>query len=38
MGAANQYQEVKLKASKLGDDAGLYGAGCLALQAASQPR
>jgi glucokinase len=30
-------KQVKLQASKLGGDAGLYGAGCLALQAASQP-
>ena len=27
-------KQVKLQASKLGGDAGLYGAGCLALQAA----
>lgn len=30
-------QQVKLQASKLGGDAGLYGAGCLALQAANTP-
>jgi glucokinase len=29
-------KQVKLQASKLGGDAGLYGAGCLALQAASR--
>ena len=28
-------KQVKLQASKLGGDAGLYGAGCLALQAQS---
>jgi hypothetical protein len=28
---------VKLQASKLGGDAGLYGAGCLALQEADAP-
>jgi glucokinase len=31
-------KRVKLQASKLGGDAGLYGAGYLALQAAGQPR
>lgn len=31
-------KQVKLQASKLGGDAGLYGAGCLALQAAGQYR
>ena len=30
-------KQVKLQASKLGGDAGLYGAGCLALQAANAP-
>jgi glucokinase len=30
-------KKVKLRASKLGGDAGLYGAGCLALQAATVP-
>ena len=30
-------KQVKLQASKLGGDAGLYGAGCLALQAANTP-
>jgi glucokinase len=30
-------KQVKLQASKLGGDAGLYGAGCLALQAATSP-
>ena len=30
-------KQVKLQASKLGGDAGLYGAGCLALQAADTP-
>jgi glucokinase len=30
-------KQVKLRASKLGGDAGLYGAGCLALQAQSGP-
>ncbi len=30
-------KKVKLEASKLGGDAGLYGAGCLALQAATVP-
>ena len=31
-------KQVKLQASKLGGDAGLYGAGCLALQAVTVPR
>jgi glucokinase len=31
-------KQVKLQVSKLGGDAGLYGAGCLALQAANPPR
>jgi glucokinase len=31
-------RQVKLQASKLGGDAGLYGAGCLALRAAGQSR
>ena len=30
-------KQVKLQASKLGGDAGLYGAGCLALQASASP-
>jgi glucokinase len=30
-------KQVKLEASKLGGDAGLYGAGCLALQVADEP-